>query len=195
MRIIEENPGANTIRIDPEVIQEFDGIIDLKGSNNIIAIGRPSFSSGFYIRMDGGAKLRIGKNNWLNKQEIYLLAPGKITIGEGCSWNGRVAITLHERARIEIGANCLIAGGAAISASHVHKIYDRTTGKRLNGPRDVKIGDRVWIGAEASIFPGADIGHDCVVGKGAYVSKAYPPHCVLVGAPARIVRENIVWEA
>ena len=194
MQIIEENPGSNTIRIDPAVAQEFEGVVELNGSNNIVAIGRPLGSSGFYVRMDGNAKLRIGHGGTLNRQEFHLLAPGRITIGEGCSWSGPVIVTMHEKAVIEIGAHCLIAGGAAISASHVHKIYDRTTGKRLNGPRNVKIGDRVWIGTEASIFPGADIGHDSVVGKGAYVSKAYPPHCLLVGAPARIARENIVWE-
>lgn len=194
MQIIEEFPGENRIEIDAEALAGIDGAVEVKGRNNVLILGTPAHSAGFYALLTGDCHLEIGKGNWFNKQEVYIAAPGRVTIGEGCSWSGPVVVTVHEPSNIDIGAHCLIAGSARISASHVHKIYDRATGERINKPRDVKVGDRVWLGANTSIFPGADIGSGCVVGIGAYVSKVFPDNCLIVGAPARVVRENIVWE-
>lgn len=194
MQVIEEFPGHNTIEISDAIRANVDGAIQINGKNNVVSIGMPAHSAGFYISMCGDSHLQIGEGNWFNRQEFYLVAPGKLSIGEGCAWSGPVVVTMHESANIDIGAHCLIAGGARISTSHVHKIYDRFTGERLNGPRDVKIGDKVWICADASIFPGADIGHDSVVGIGAYVSKRFEPHCLIAGAPAKVIRENIIWK-
>jgi acetyltransferase-like isoleucine patch superfamily enzyme len=44
------------------------------------------------------------------------------------------------------------------------------------------------IGANATILPGLTIGRDAMVGAGAVVTRSVPPHAVVVGNPARIVR-------
>jgi acetyltransferase-like isoleucine patch superfamily enzyme len=194
MQIVEEFPGANDIRMAPGVIETIDGAIEVRGRNNTVIMGMPQHSGGFYAQLTGDAYLSIGEGAVLNQQSFLIVAPARLTIGAGTAWSGPATITMHEPSEISIGANCLIAGGARISTSHVHKIYDKTTRDHLNKARNVKIGDRVWLGAEVKVFPGADIGHDSVVGMGAYVSKAYPPHCLLVGTPAVVKRDNIVWE-
>lgn len=193
MQIIEEFPGENTLNI-AEGVAHVDGAIEIKGRNNIVTIGMPIHSGGFYAKLTGDSELFVGEGAVFNQQVIYILAPGKFSVGAGTAWSGPATITMHEASEIVIGEHCLIAGGARISTSHVHKIYDRTTREHLNKARNVTIGDRVWLGAEVKVFPGANIGHDSVVGMGAYVSKAYPPHCLLVGTPAVVKRENIVWE-
>jgi acetyltransferase-like isoleucine patch superfamily enzyme len=44
------------------------------------------------------------------------------------------------------------------------------------------------IGANATILPGLTIGEGAMVGAGAVVTKDVPPHTLVVGNPARIVR-------
>jgi UDP-2-acetamido-3-amino-2,3-dideoxy-glucuronate N-acetyltransferase len=44
------------------------------------------------------------------------------------------------------------------------------------------------IGANATILPGITIGQGAMVGAGAVVTRSVPPHAVVVGNPARIVR-------
>lgn len=44
------------------------------------------------------------------------------------------------------------------------------------------------IGANATILPGITIGEKAMVGAGAVVTKDVPPHAVVVGNPARIIR-------
>ncbi|WP_294194740.1 gamma carbonic anhydrase family protein [uncultured Sphingomonas sp.] len=53
------------------------------------------------------------------------------------------------------------------------------------------IADRVLIGMGAVILNRAVIGMDCIVGAGALVteSKTFPPRTLIVGSPARAVRE------
>jgi acetyltransferase-like isoleucine patch superfamily enzyme len=44
----------------------------------------------------------------------------------------------------------------------------------------------VWIGANAVLLDGADIGRGSVVGAAALVRGALPEFCIAVGAPARV---------
>jgi acetyltransferase-like isoleucine patch superfamily enzyme len=52
----------------------------------------------------------------------------------------------------------------------------------------VRIGSGSWLGANAIVLPGSDIGEHVVVAGGAVVRGVVPPRCVVAGVPARIVR-------
>lgn len=54
---------------------------------------------------------------------------------------------------------------------------------------EVIIDDNVWIGEKASILPGVHIGEGAIIGAGAVVTKDVPPFSVVVGNPARIVKQ------
>ena len=56
---------------------------------------------------------------------------------------------------------------------------------------DTFIGKRCFIGANAIIMPGIEIGDSVIVGAGAIVTKDVPSNCIVAGNPARIIRENI----
>jgi acetyltransferase-like isoleucine patch superfamily enzyme len=49
----------------------------------------------------------------------------------------------------------------------------------------VVIGNRCWIGANATILKGVTLGDGCVVGAGAVVTRAVKPCEVVAGVPAR----------
>ncbi len=104
-------------------------------------------------------------------------------------------IHMHETASIAIGDDCLFGSQVSISSSHVHKILDLTTGERLNPPGDIEVENHVWLSEGVNLWGGSRIGHDSVVGKNVYVSKAFPSNCVIAGVPARVIREGITWAA
>ncbi|HXH11865.1 MAG TPA: acetyltransferase [Alphaproteobacteria bacterium] len=56
-------------------------------------------------------------------------------------------------------------------------------GARLGG--HVQIGDRTWVGINASIIPGCRIGADCIVGAGAVVVRDVADDTTVVGVPAK----------
>ena len=54
----------------------------------------------------------------------------------------------------------------------------------------ITIGDRVWVGAAATVLPGVTIGHDSVIGAGAVVARDVPPLTVVTG-PGQVERRRL----
>lgn len=50
------------------------------------------------------------------------------------------------------------------------------------------MGHDVWIGGEAIIKRGVNLGDGCVVAAGAVVTKHVPPYAIVAGGPAKIIR-------
>lgn len=84
-------------------------------------------------------------------------------------------------ALIEIGDNFISAPGSIILA-HDASLYVHT-GKYKVGP--VKIGDNVFLGANAVVLPNVCIGDNVIVGAGAVVTKSVEPGWVVAGNPAK----------
>lgn len=53
--------------------------------------------------------------------------------------------------------------------------------------RDIIIGEDVWVGTNATILSGGNLGRGCIVGACSLVTKPVPPYALVVGSPAKIV--------
>lgn len=54
--------------------------------------------------------------------------------------------------------------------------------------KPITIGNDVWIGANAVILPGVNIGNGAVIGAGAVVTKDVPDYAVVVGVPGKVLK-------
>ena len=55
--------------------------------------------------------------------------------------------------------------------------------------KEIHIKRNAWIGARVNILPGVTIGENAIVGTGSVVTKDVPDNCVVVGVPAKLVKE------
>lgn len=127
--------------------------------------------------------------------------------GEGCyieppfhaNWGGKHVrlgnyvyanfnLTLVDDGYIDIGDNVMFAPNVTVITA-THPVLPALREKGLQFNVDVKICPNVWIGAGAIIMPGITVGENSVVGAGSVVTKDVPPNTVVVGNPARVLRE------
>lgn len=89
---------------------------------------------------------------------------------------------------IIIGENFLFAPGVKlISANHNINNHDSSV-----KTKPIIIGDNVWIGTNAIILPGVELGNNCVVGAGTVVTKSFKEDdLVIAGNPARLIKKHL----
>lgn len=166
----------------------------LHGSHdNQILVGRGFRSRRLTLSIGGvGNRIEIGDDvTWTGHVQLCGFNAA-IRIGDRCDGKG-VTITAWEKS-VHIGSDCLFADGIEIRTTDIHPIVDRATGKQVNEPEDVRIGDHVWVALHAVVLKGASIPDGCVVGMRSVVTAPFEePNCLLVGNPARVVRSNIAW--
>jgi len=86
---------------------------------------------------------------------------------------------------IKIGKNFLFAPGIKlISANHNTVDHNKSVKEK-----PIIIGNNVWIGANAVILPGVELGNYCVVGAGSVVTKSFKEdNLVIAGNPAKVIK-------
>ena len=103
--------------------------------------------------------------------------PTLISIGEGSVVTSRVTILVHDYS-IECG---LVTIGRE----------DPEFESRMLRP--VKIGRNCFIGQQAFLKPGTEIGDNCIIGAAAVVSGKIPEGSIVVGNPGTVVAKTAEW--
>lgn len=104
--------------------------------------------------------------------------------------------------RIDIGDDVLISWGCTIVDHNSHSIhcehrkndvedtfFDREKDWSNVTIRPVHIGNKAWIGFNAIILKGVNIGEGAVVGAGSVVTRDVPAYGVVAGNPARLIHD------
>lgn len=106
-----------------------------------------------------------------------------IVIGRGTFIN--MGCMFQDWGGIEIGEDCLIGHHCTICTVN-HSKDPFHSGDMTCSP--VKIGDRVWIGANVTVLPGVTIGDGAIVAAGAVVTKDIAPGTICGGVPAKFIK-------
>lgn len=191
---VVDNGKDNKLEVDEAILAKYNGKIILEGDNNRLSIAGPVLGLGAFIHLNGGADVEIGSHINAFNLFIYAAKGGVLRIGQRVGFNGAVRLLLHEPAQLLIGDGALFGSDVDVTVSDMHSIVDAETRQRLNPARDVKIGERVWIGQRCLVLKGVEIGAGTAIGAGSVVTHAIPANCVAAGNPARVIRRNATWD-
>jgi len=166
------------------------------------------------VRLRFADRIRLGRNVYLD-HGVYLHAcPAGIEIGDRSFVMHNAVLHVYNfrdlpHAFIRIGRDSLIGemnvlrgqGGITVgdrvytaplvqmlAVNHVYDDPSRPMVDQGITAEGIKVEDDVWIGAGAIITDGVCIGRGAVVAAGAVVTADVPPHTVVGGIPARILK-------
>ncbi|RYV52103.1 acyltransferase [Pengzhenrongella frigida] len=112
---------------------------------------------------------------------------GDVVLGADCSVNVAAAV----RGRVRIGRAVRIgAHTSVLGFEHGFADLEREIFRQPLSSTGITIGDDVWLGSHVVVLDGVRIGSHAVVGAGSVVTKSVPEWAVVVGNPARVVRDR-----
>ena len=140
------------------------------------------------VRMDTPPyrKFSLGNYSVIESFSCINNAVGDVIIGD------HTRIGLHNTVigPVSIGSHVNLAQGITITAlNHNFENKEQRIDSQGVSTNPVILGDDIWIGTNAVVLPGVSIGHHSVVAAGAVVTKDVPPHSLVAGVPAKIIKE------
>ena len=136
--------------------------------------------------------LMLGDNFFANTQNVFLVtAAGVLKVGNNFFANGPTEINCKKA--LTFGDDVLLSVHVIFLDTDYHPIFD-SSGQRINYDREIIIGNKVWIGCNATVLKGSVIGNNIIVGAGAIVSgKLLSDHSIYGGNPIRILKSGVTW--
>lgn len=155
------------------------GIFDRKNSRSILELrGKLVFEN--RAKFGQACKISVGER-------------ATLTIGDNLLVTAESSIACHKK--ITIGHDCLISWEVQIMDTDFHKIKDKA-GRITNPDKEIKIGDRVWIGSRCTILKGSEIPEGCVIATNSLTNKKFKVSSSIIGGnPAKEIASDIEWEA
>lgn len=140
------------------------------------------------VRMDTPPyrQFRLGRYSVIESGACINNAVGDVIIGD------YTRVGLHNTiiGPVNIGHHVNLAQGITVTAlNHNFEDSEKKIDEQGVCTTPVVIEDDVWIGANAVILPGVRVGTHSVVAAGAVVTKDVPPHSIVAGIPAKIIKK------
>lgn len=137
------------------------------GSNVYIAAGCRIEGIASYLSGDKYNPLVVIEDGVSFEQFIHITAASKLVIDKGTIASYGVMIT---------------------DIDHGYQKIGTPIGQQPIAVNETYIGKNCFIGAGAKINAGTILGKQCIVGTNAVVRGVFPDYCVIVGAPAKIIK-------
>ncbi|KLE04693.1 lipopolysaccharide biosynthesis protein [Aliarcobacter butzleri L353] len=155
-------------------------------------IGKPIFIGNFKrifignkVRIFPGARIEVVdenssivfEDNISIGQNFHITSGGNLVIGKNTTFTENIMVT---------------------NIDHDYQEIDKHILKQKYIIKETKIGENCFIGYGAVIQAGTILGKQCIIGANAVVRGHFPDYCVIVGAPALIVKrydkKSGVWK-
>lgn len=123
-----------------------------------------------------------------------------LLINRNCTF-ARDNISVNSGKKVIFGEDCMFSYNISVQCGDGHAMLDVRSGDRINPFTDalrkdkdlLVLGDHVWVGRNALILNGTNVGSGSIIGAGSVVKGRYPNNCSIAGNPAYIVREDVAW--
>lgn len=169
--------------------------IENRGKNNQLILEKGCRICKLKVRFFGDNNcVVIHRDCVLDNVDIWISDGSTIEVGHNTHFTGDTHIASIEGKTVHIGERCLLAEQIIFRTGDSHSVLN-DCGERINPAEDIWIGDHVWIGQQVTVLKGVHIGDECVIGTRAVVTgKQFGNGELLVGMPARAVKQNITWD-
>ncbi|MNO50823.1 Virginiamycin A acetyltransferase [compost metagenome] len=135
-------------------------------------------------------ELHMGDRSYIAGAAV--IRDARVTMGSDCSINSYSVLS----GDINMGDGVRIASHASIYGfNHGYESTELPIFRQPVSSKGIRIGDDVWIGANAVIVDGVHIGSHSIIGAGAVVTKDVAPYSIIGGNPARLIRSRQPDEA
>jgi acetyltransferase-like isoleucine patch superfamily enzyme len=160
-----------------------------------------------YLKAD---TVYIGSHTRINRGTS--LVSGEILIEDGVLFADGVTADLSggvtESSRLIVGAASLICAGVYLNTSSeilieresavspgamlfTHSFWQSVLDGYSAMFKPVRVNENAWIGAGCQVLPGVTVGSGSVVLSNSTVVNNVPPHCLVGGVPAKVMRKGI----
>jgi len=145
------------------------------------------FGKHLQLQIAKGAEIRFGRFSWIGDGTKIRCHEGSVEIGAKTVMGQECTISAYRSVRI--GEQCVIAD-RAMFIDFDHGVVDVEKPIRAQGiyKRETRVGANVWIGYNACVLRGVQVGDNAVIGTNAVVTDDVPANAVVGGVPARILR-------
>ena len=193
--LIYEDASENKVySTDSQYFLDVSKNIYVSGNNNSLYLCSGSNISKFIFRIKGNySKFFIGEDARLIGEVNVSGSRQNFIVGKNTTFQN-VTVIIKEHSNVIVGDDCMFSSKIEIRTSDSHSIFDTITGKRINVPGDVIIGNHVWLGKDVIVSKNIIINDNCIVGAKAFVNKSLvDSYCLYAGVPARLIRRNVNW--
>jgi acetyltransferase-like isoleucine patch superfamily enzyme len=137
------------------------------------------FAEALFDRWERARTLGFGEGSSIYDSALVF---GRPTVGRDV-WIGPNTV-IDGSGGLEIGDRCTLAVGVHIY-THDNVAQTLTGGSAPIERSPVRIGARTYVGPNAIVARGVDIGEQCVIAAGSFVNRAVPDRTIVGGTPAR----------
>jgi len=124
--------------------------------------------------------------------KISVMQNAQLIIGD--DFNMSVECTIIAQKKIQIGNSSGISWESLVMDTDFHHIYDEN-GVEFNLPKEIIIGDKVWVGCKCTLLKGAEIPSGSIVAANTMVTKKLTGEkSIFGGNPVRVLKSNITWK-
>lgn len=177
------------------------GVIRIEGDihHNMIHIGAVGVDgvTGFrknYIRTGktGECSLTFKGFAKLAQGALINVDRGHLQFGNNFGANNNFYVSCNKK--ITFADNISLGWCISCMDSDNHTVSDSSGTKNL--PKEIYVGNHVWIGSHTHLLKGAIIPDECVIAYDSLVTKEFTKeHTLIGGHPAKILKENITWDS
>lgn len=156
-----------------------------------------------FTKIDNNVLIECTRNSTINLNKnvhlcmysrMYSWRNGYIVIGEKTSLGQYLDLRSGTGTRFTCGRDCMISYRVRMRSHNGHTIIDVRNKEVYNTKKNCTLGNHVWVGTGSLLMPGTKVGDGSVIGANSFLNGEFGKRVLIVGNPARILRDEIDWD-